>query len=112
MLSVKIFNMKDNRCSEFNKTLNNLYTFIENKFNKNTKIITDNSCVEIVTNSDIIYENEDVVVTELLIKKRLIMKACDFNDKQKLDKYIDNIKNFCEQANEIETLRYVPLTMR
>ena len=56
--------------------------------------------------------NNDEIITELMFKKTITLKADDLNDRQKLDKYVKEIKHFCEQAASIEDIEYLPLNFR
>jgi len=111
MFSVKIFNKIESRSSEFNKTIDNVVSYIFNKLNfEDSKVISDNSCIEIVSGNDLI--SDEGVIVELLIRKRIVIKDGDFEDKDKLDRHISKIKHFCEQAKNIEDLVYLPINMR
>lgn len=112
MFSVKIISNKEKRNQDFNNTINNVISYIFNKLNiSNSKVISDNSCIEIVSGKEIV-SNENEVVIELLIRKHIIINAEDFKNKEKLDEYITSVKHFCEQAKTIEELKYLPIHMR
>jgi len=111
MFSVKIFNKKEDRTTEFRKTIDNLTSYILNKLNfEDTKIISDSSCIEIVSGKEI--PDDEGVVVELLIRKRIVINNQDFNNREELDKHISEIKHFCTQAKNIEELIYLPINMR
>jgi hypothetical protein len=112
MFSVKILNDKINRTSIFNKTVNNVVSYIFEKFNSdNTRVISDDSCVEIVSGKEP-FSGKGEVIIELLIKKNIIINYSDFDDRAKLDRYLAKIKHFCDQAKSIEELQYLPINMR
>jgi hypothetical protein len=112
MFSVKIFNNKDNRTDMFNKTVNNVVSYIFDKFSSsNTRVISDDSCIEVVSGSET-FTDSDQVMVELLIRKNIIINNSDFNDRAELDRHITKIKHFCEQAKSIEELKYLPINMR
>ena len=71
MFSVKIFNKKENRTSEFKKTISTVMNYIFNKLNtENSKIISDSSCIEIISGKELIVKDNEIVV-ELLIRKSI-----------------------------------------
>jgi hypothetical protein len=112
MFSVKILNDKDNRTSNFNKTVNNIVSYIFKKFNSNnTRVISDDSCIEIVSGKEF-FPNSNQVVVELLIHKNIIINNSDFKDRAELDRHLAKIKHFCDQAKSIEELQYLPINMR
>jgi hypothetical protein len=112
MFSVKIFNKKENRNKEFSNTINNIVSFIFEKLNfQSPKVISDSSCIEIVSGSEIPDNNKGVTI-ELLIRKHIVINNEDFNDRAVLDRHISEIKHFCEQAKNIEDLKYLPINMR
>lgn len=112
MFSIKIFQKREDRSFEFSSTINNIISHIFNKLNiSNSKVISDNSCIEIVSGRES-PPKEDEIIVELLIRKHVIIKLDDFQDKRKLDEHIYLIKHFCEQAKEIEEIKYLPINMR
>lgn len=112
MFSVKIINNKEKRSQDFSNTVNNVISYIFNKlYFANSKVISDSSCIEIVSGKEVI-SNDNEVVIELLIRKHIVINTEDFKDKEKLDEHISSIKHFCEQAKNIEDLKYLPITMR
>ncbi len=81
MFSVKILNDKKNRTSKFNKTVNNIIEYVFGKFDSNeTKVISDDSCIEIVSGRES-YSESDEVTIELLIRKNIIINISDFDDR-------------------------------
>ena len=111
MFSLKIFNKKDNRSLEFNKTIETILNILNSKLNRPTKVVSDKSCIEVTFGSSERPER-DGIVTELLIKKTLFINNSDLEDRQKLDSYISEIRSFCENANNIENINYMPLHLR
>ena len=47
-----------------------------------------------------------------MFKKTITLKLDELNDKQKLDRYVREIKHFCEQAAAIEDIEYMPINFR
>jgi hypothetical protein len=84
---------------------------MRSKLNKKIKIISDNNCIEVFSKDKEINSDGDIVA-ELLIKKRVVINIDDLNDRSKLDKYILEIKHFCERAAEIENVKYMPINFR
>jgi predicted esterase YcpF (UPF0227 family) len=112
MFSVKIFNDKKNRTSEFDKTISNIVSYIFEKLHyDNTRVVSDDSCIEIVSGKEETI-NSDQVVVELLIRKNILINNSDFKDRAELDRYLTKIRHFCDQAKEIEELQYIPINMR
>lgn len=114
MFSIKILSKGYKDTSEVKKTVKNISSYILNKLNfDNSKIISSNSCVEIVSGREVEHsEADNSVVVELTIKERIIINSCDFNDREELDRHISRVKNFCDQAKNIESLTYLPINMR
>lgn len=110
MFSAKFCTNKKNE--EINKTINNIinYIFEKVRFEK-TRMLSDNSSMEVVAGNE---EGgaEDAVVVELIIRKHIVINNSDFEDRDKLDQHIRQIKHFCEQAKSIEDLKYLPINMR
>lgn len=104
MFSAKIFNDKENRTDLFNQTINNLVSYVFEKFNsKNAKVISDNTCIEIASGKEV-SASPDQIIVELLIRKNIIINNSDFKDKAKLEKHLSEIRHFCDQAQSIEEL--------
>ena len=112
MFSVKILNEKDNRTDVFNKTVNNIVSYIFEKFSSsNTRVISDDSCIEVVSCKESFTDSNQVVV-ELLILKNIVINTSDFKDRAELDRHINKIKHFCYLFKSIEELKYIPINMR
>lgn len=111
MFAIRIFNRKDNRTQEFKRTIGTISEHIMGKLNKSAKVIEDDDSVEL-SSGDLNYGDENTIVAELLIKKTIVINNDDFNDSSKLDQFLHEIKNFCEQAKKIEDLEYLPLHLR
>lgn len=111
MFTVKLKGSGKN--SILNKTAKTISNFLKNNLNKNTNIISDNSSIEMIAASSAQPESGDnEFVAELLIKKTIIINNSDLKDREKLDKFLSEIKYFCEQASKIEDTKYVPLEFR
>jgi hypothetical protein len=111
MFSLKIFNKKDNRTTEFNKTMSTILNILNSKLNRPTKVVSDKNCIEVSFGSSE-RPSEDGVVAELLIKKTLFINNSDLEDRQKLDAYVSEIRNFCESVSDIENSSYMSLHLR
>lgn len=112
MLAVKIFNRKENRDSEFMRTIKTIVSHIYGKLSfKETRVVSDNEGVEIISGDDIAGD-EDQIVAELMIRKTFVINTEDFNDREKLDKFMSEIKFFCDKAKEIEEQEYYPVSLR
>ena len=111
MFAVKIFNKINDRNIEFNDTISNLIKYLSGDLNRSAKVISDNECVELISGQEIA-EKKDGIVTELLIKKTLFINNNDLKDRNKLDKYISEIRSFCDNADKIEDVHCVPFSIR
>ncbi len=116
MFAVKFFNDKGRRNDLFNRSVSTIASFLKGSLNRDVNIISDSSTIEMV--SDSLYNktdtnaNKNVIVAELLIKKTVIINTNDLEDREKLDRYLSEIRHFCEQAVEIEDISYLPLHLR
>jgi glycerol dehydrogenase-like iron-containing ADH family enzyme len=110
MFAVKIFSKKRRKNNILERTIQNLSDFLKKQMNQNVNIVSDNNSIEMVSGN--LDTNNGEIVTELMFKKTIILNTDDLNDKQKLDKYVREIKHFCEQASSIEDLKYLPLHYR
>jgi len=77
---------------------------------RSVNIVYDNDSIEMVSGN--LDTNNGEVITELMFKKTIHLNVDDLQDKQKLDKYIREVKHFCEQAASIEDLKYLPINFR
>jgi hypothetical protein len=112
MFSIKFYHKKEKRGVDFSNTINTMVNFIFKKLNiPNSRVVSDNSCIEIISGKEIVPNNNEVVV-ELLIRKHILIKNEDFNNREKLDEHIFRIKHFCKQAKDIDDLKYLPINMR
>lgn len=112
MFSMKFFNNKNGSVELIDKTVTNIVKYISEVLSfENTRIISDKNSTEVISGRESIPSEEQVVV-ELLIRKNIIINISDFKDRDSLDKHISKIKHFCDQAKEIEDLKYLPLNMR
>ena len=90
----------------------NTLSHVKNLFkNEKINIINDSNCLEIIA-SDILEKNEDKTTIELTFKKTITINNPDIEDRLCLDKIITEIKNFCDQAVNINNYVYLPLNMR
>lgn len=110
MFSMKLIGGSNSNIAS--KTINNIVNFVLSRVNlESPKVIADSSSIEVVSGKEI-YGSKDDVIVELLIKKTVIINIKDLDDKNSLDEHIAKIKHFCQQAKEIEDLKYLPITMR
>lgn len=111
MLVVKINSRKDERTNEFKRSISNIVNYVHKKIFGETKVISDDDSVEIISGSEEV-PGEGQVVAELLIKKTIVINSEDFSDKRELDKFLKEIKHFCDQAKSIEEVNYVPMELK
>ena len=111
MFSVKIFNNKRDRGGEFNRTIGTILGHVRELLGRRAKVVSDDFCVELIsgTESD---EKKEGIVTELLIKKTIFININDLNDREELDRYLTEVRNFCDQADKIEGVKYLPINFR
>lgn len=110
MFAVKIFSEKRRKNNILERTIQNLSDFLKKEMNRNVNIVSDSHSIEIVSGN--LGTNDGEIVTELMFKKTIILSADDLGDRDKLDKYVKDIKHFCEQASSIDDLQYLPLQFR
>lgn len=110
MFSVKIYREKSKDNFILIKMISKLSDYLKKDMNREVNIVSGSTTVEMVSGN--LDTNNNEIVTELMFKKTITLNADDLNDKQKLDKYVKEIKHFCEQAAAIEDLEYLPLTFR
>lgn len=110
MFSVKVLSEKNKSNSILSKTMSKLSDFLKKELSRDVSIVSDSKTIEMVSGN--LDTNNDEIVTELILKKTITLKVSDLSDKQKLDKYVKEIKHFCEQAVAIEDIEYLPITFR
>lgn len=108
MLAIKISNFKDSKTKELKKTINNLVGYVHEKIKGKSRIVSDYNSIEIISGKDKI-PSDDYIVAELVVKQTIFINTKDFDDKQKLDKFIKNIKHFCDKAKDLEEIKHVSL---
>lgn len=111
MFSLKIFNKKEKRNGEFKRTIETIFKYLNFDLNIETKVVSDNRCIEIIAGAPDEIRG-DGIITELLIKKTLFINNDDLKDRRMVDQYISEIRNFCESADKIENVTYMPIHMR
>jgi hypothetical protein len=112
MFAVKIHQEKEERTEEFEKTIDNISSYICDKLRtQDVKVLSDTHCIEIVSGQTTPV-SEDEVIAELVIRKTIVINKKDIGDRAELDRYISSIKHFCDQAREIEENQYLPPHMR
>jgi hypothetical protein len=113
MLVVKFINNKIKENKTLGKTIEKLASLLKNDDVSELSLIRDSSSVEIVSgNLSSNNDGDNTVVVELTIKKSILLKEDDLEDKQRLDKLVKEIVHFCEQSAEIEELKYLPINFR
>jgi len=110
MFAVKIFSKKRRQNNILERTIQNLSDFLKKEMSRSVNIVSDSSSIEMVSGN--LDTNNGGIVAELMIKKTIILDESDLRDKQKLDKFIREVKHFCEQASNIEDLKYLPINYR
>ena len=110
MFSVKIFSEKNRENSILMRTVSKLSDFLKKEMSRDVNIVSDSRTIEMVSGN--LDTNNDEIVTELMFKKTITLKLDELNDKQKLDRYVREIKHFCEQAAAIEDVEYMPISFR
>lgn len=111
MFTVKLSSFKKNKLLK--NTANTIANFIKGSLNKDINIISDKSSIEMIASSpNVLVEKDSSVVAELLIKKTIVINNFDLEDREKLDKFLSEVKNFCEQASKIEDSKYIPIEFR
>jgi hypothetical protein len=116
LFSVKILSSKVNRSDIFRRSMLTITKFLKRDLSREVNIISDNSSIEIISSS-LLHNEEDIantgaIVAELLIKKTIIISNEDLRDRDSLDKYLSEIKHFCEQAVKVEDVTYLPPHLR
>ena len=112
MFVIRFYNRHFKNNVALNKTINNLSSLIKNKEKSKTRIIKDSSCVEIISGNLNASNIDDEVVVELTAKKILRISKEQLSSRHELDKFIKEIENFCNQASELEDVKYLPLNFR
>jgi len=110
MFAVKIFSEKIKSNSILERTVKKLSDFLKKEMSREVNMISDSNSIEMVSGN--LDTNNGGIVAELMIKKTIILDESDLRDKQKLDKFIREVKHFCEQASNIEDLKYLPINYR
>tara|TARA_B100001094_G_C18195702_1_gene810713 strand:+ start:4824 stop:5177 length:354 start_codon:yes stop_codon:yes gene_type:complete len=112
MFVIKVYNKHFKKNVVLDKTINNLISLVKNARNYNTKIIKDSSSVEIISGNLNTNDVNNEVVVELAVKKIIRISEDKLSSKSDLDKFIKEIESFCDQASEIEEVKYLPLNFR
>lgn len=110
MFSVKIISENNRTDSVLLRTISKLSDYLKKDMSREVNIVSDSKTIEMVSGN--LDTNNDDIVTELMIKKTITIKGSDLGDRQKLDKYVREIKHFCEQAATIEDVEYLPINFR
>jgi hypothetical protein len=110
MFAVKIFSEKIKSNSILERTAKKLSDFLKKEMSREVNMVSDSNSIEMVSGN--LDTNNGSIVAELMIKKTIVLDESDLRDKQKLDKFIREVKHFCEQASSIEDLKYLPINYR
>ena len=111
MLVVKVNSDKNERTDEFKRSIGNIVGYVHKTISGEVKVISDDESVEIVSGSEAV-PDEGQIVAELLVKRTIVINTDDFDDKRELDKFLKEIKHFCDQAKIIEEVSYTPLELK
>lgn len=110
MFAIKIFSEKIKSNSILGRTVEKLSDFLKKEMNRDVNMISDSNSIEMVSGN--LDTNNGGIVAELMIKRSIVLDESDLRDRQKLDKFIREVKHFCEQASNIEDLKYLPINYR
>ena len=111
MINIRFNQKKDERAGIFYEINKKISDFITDKIDKKINLIEDNNSMEIVA-SNLSKEDVGEFQIDLSYRKTITINNSDLFDRSKVDKLITEIKNFCEQAINIEKFSYVPIHMR
>jgi len=114
MFSLKITSGKDNSPeSDYKKTINGILSYALDVVGfKNTRMLSDNISVEMVSGNEAADKKDGDILVELVVRKTILINKEHLSDKSSLDRHINEIKNFCDKAKSIEDLKYMPINMR
>ena len=112
MFVIKLNNNNYKKNYILSKTIDSLLSFLSSKKNDNLRVIKDSSSVEIISGNLESNNVEDEIYVELMVKKVIKIPESNLTDKQELDKFIKEIKNFYEQASAVDATRYLPINFR
>lgn len=112
MLIVKV-DKKDFKEEIIKKTFGiNILSYIKQSFkNEKINIIEDSKSLELIATNPS-EKNEGGTTIEITYKKIITINNSDTIDNQGLDKIVSEVKNFCDQAVNINNYVYLPLNMR
>ena len=111
MITVKFFQQKKDRTDAFYKINKKISSFINQKIEKKINLIDDNNALEIVT-SDLGRNDVGDIKVELVYRKTITINNSDLLDREKVDRLITEVKNFCDQTISIEKFCYIPIQLR
>lgn len=112
MIQIKFFDNKHFIKTKLNKTIENLLDFLNNKRESETRTIKDSSSLEIISGNLDTNNVEEELVVELMVKKVVKIKYSNLESKSDIDKFVKEVRHFCDQAIEIEELKYIPINYR
>lgn len=110
MFSIKINSEKYKEDFILKKMISKLSDYLKKDMSREVNIVSGSKTVEMVSGN--LDTNSGEIVTELMFKKTVSLNIEDLRDKQKLDKYVREIRHFCEQAAAIEDIEYLPINFR
>ncbi len=112
LIQIKFFDKKHYIKTKLNKTVDNLLGFLNSKRDSETRTIRDSSSLEIISGNLDTNNVDDELVVELMLKKVVKIKYDNLESKSDIDKFVKEIRHFCDQAAEIEELKYIPINYR
>lgn len=112
MIQIKFFDNKHFIKTKLNKTIENLLDFLNSKRESETRTIRDSSSLEIISGNLDTNNVEEELVVELMVKKVVKIKYSNLESKSDIDKFVKEVRHFCDQAIEIEELKYIPINYR
>jgi hypothetical protein len=112
MIVFKFLNKKSKNPKEYGRVVENLLNFLSRKRDTETRSIRDSSSIEIISGNLDTNTVDDEIVVEMTVKKVVKINGDLLSSKSHLDKFVREIQHFCDQASEIEGMRYVPINYR
>ena len=108
MFSVKFDLVK--KSNLFEKTINNILKYIKGEMSRDLQIVKDSKTIEMASGK--LDEGLSSHNVELTIKKIIPINISTIDDRGEIDRLLNEIKNFCTQAEKIESYRYKGLIER
>lgn len=112
MIQIKFYDNKNVLKTKLNKTIDNLLSFLNKRRDSEVRTIKDSSSLEIISGNLDTNNMDNELVVELMVKKVVRINADNLNSKSDIDKFVKEVRHFCDQAAEIEELKYIPINYR